>query len=1682
MRRALSPRRQAIISKADQLGVPTRGEDGFSKPSTILLADIINRQIFEEQVHRNLEKAGRQTSMTTAELQRQREELKIAYLDTIASDMDMSYGEKLRALDKLSGKPTTEKVREPSEIDKVKTELKADMAKKLNKVPTQDRLPVLALIGKLNQLFNRLDPDVETAKLGLTDEESTLYMRYPGIVNSLKYFSIGMRKAVRGMANLDHVFNDSHLPFKDRLSLQQKLGSLLAVSKLTAKHKAKVIDRLIQRAKDGIGYESWTEEQQWQLDDEINDLFAGDESLFLALLDDPDVSQLNLAMQGVQLADLTAEIKEIFDVVNARVRQEAADINKKVRQEAADITYDTTFAEKISEESYSVQLNEERVGKKAPFAAKIKHIGIKVTAESGAFFPLDFETYGEVMYRVAEFFGVDFASNRFRQSGRKGLSAGAISMQSGTYDLTDRTTRYMVDRMTLLFGPTWPLILEAASYYNENSSRKRPRRLLKMAAVMKSAQADLLAEATRKKPILPQGARMAGAFITAQSQWDNPVHATEIAGTSVATKVRSLITPYDVCDAFARLGLPSDGSPIDISRMSSDTVKQDLEVIPENLREQVGAALSENAKETKAEDESIVEADFSTIDKFNVVIDMSLTAEQATREVYRDYTEAMNPQIEGSRAGQSQTLQVVDKYGRARGQGLHSSNRSIAMIGLNAKNVSTPLNRYKTVNNYALLGQLINDTFNRFEGILASMSGTDTESIARQRTLPADLQKASELYSTVQAKLVSASLLSKVDASPLAAQLETAMIVFKQIQQFAGSKVEKTASDAAIRDYLEADPEASYANMQIDLMKQTLRDITGIYGQSDTSLITPAVAARTMNGVNNLMNSLRDMQNFRLMLDTMKMSAKWNEIFGVPPVEKFRDILGLMWKTVTAKTVDDAVSPYGVSQVSQQWSLASVFACNALNADEVAIERGKNPMIHLESIKQSVVDYLAKMTELAEKRKLTVSEQYRVQEYERYLAVMPLATEIINKTGEYGAKVNEFIQKTYKPMTDLMWDNLDLESVATGQKLDFWVPRLFTHDGTDSATAADQMTFYQLVGRLMGRKITLGEHMLKGEVLSHRNLLGSFQAGMKQIIHTRANKNFINHNIHGKQFFTAGRPGFKKLDAAGTKYVTFTIQDAEGHEPPEAGVYEELKEALGVAKELGCTSRQVYDIVPHAEDVYAPAAIADHVNKITKASIFRSTDAGSAIMSTNAKLKMIKIAWGMFHRRAFTWSAMMAGPAPVGYEWKSKDHSAWEKIKKRFDYLGTREFGKKLMEENNYEMFAIINFGGTAFTRQDIGVESLDYKTTFDKWIAMQPKNAVSSAMKESLYRLGWWTDVLQNELFGVFGGTLKMATAVRETRRLILENTDKIAAEKKVSEETNKKAENYINFIRTFPEQAENIDVDWHSDTEAAIYSAVAGLGNADFGGLHTKRLGLSESHFDFFRLLFLGPDWTLSNFQTVSKLWLRKGTDVVGGANTWTSGSEIERQLYLHFWGRIIARVALIVTVINLAMAGFDDETILERTAKAKKAGKLKIFQADISPIMHMFGGNKSIDHYVNVGGQFLDPVKWAFDPVRSAVNKGSSISRPVVSLIGGTNYRHQRPSTIGNIASDGLYSNKSFRRGPLSPLEMPAALAQESINVWPIQMQKVMAFAQGEENAIAAVLEGAIGLEVNQTFNNK
>jgi hypothetical protein len=247
---------------------------------------------------------------------------------------------------------------------------------------------------------------------------------------------------------------------------------------------------------------------------------------------------------------------------------------------------------------------------------------------------------------------------------------------------------------------------------------------------------------------------------------------------------------------------------------------------------------------------------------------------------------------------------------------------------------------------------------------------------------------------------------------------------------------------------------------------------------------------------------------------------------------------------------------------------------------------------------------------------------------------------------------------------------------------------------------------------------------------------------------------------------------------------------------------------------------------------------------------------------------------------------------------------------------------------------------------------------------------------------------------------------------------------------------------------------------------------------------MGISKGSQDIMRLLLLGPDWTYSNVISALKAMpsIKGRSGNISGAGTVFSGTDMEAQAYRHFWLRIIGRSMALMLAINLLMAGIDDETAAERLGKAKKRKRFNMLKADISPLIHMLGGSRETDHYLNTLGHFLDPARMATDPVRMAYHKSSAVAKPVIDLFTGTRYDMNRPTKITQIGEKGLYTWKSGRRGPLSPSEMPSYMLWQAMQTLPIQAKNVFEIFSGEMNVITGGMTTGLGLDVSRTYGNQ
>jgi hypothetical protein len=834
----------------------------------------------------------------------------------------------------------------------------------------------------------------------------------------------------------------------------------------------------------------------------------------------------------------------------------------------------------------------------------------------------------------------------------------------------------------------------------------------------------------------------------------------------------------------------------------------------------------------------------------------------------------------------------------------------------------------------------------------------------------------------------------------------------------------------------------------------------------------------------------RDMRNVRVQIEIgLKedgLLKVWNKIFGLETPERFRDImkdLGNTWKDIINK------NPEGINirkQESARYQLATIFALDVMNAPE-NMRQERAEMI------SAAID--AQITKLEAVEKRNVAQDNKLTTYKAYAEVQPLVSNIVNRQGNYGAQINDYIENTYKPLTNTFWGDFDLKEFSRAVKVDYYSPRVFVEKLLENIEG--EYNLATDTGRLIERQNEdLSTAMAQGREFAYLSFMPALAGGMSQAINAQANRRAIKNGIAESFFTLESQEGFERLNAAGAKHTEYhvtipgmagkvdrTTGEIAGRQPGARKIFTDYEEAQAFAKKY----RTGVKIVNR--DLYAPAEIARYFNRITKASEMRKNPWILGLLAANAKLKGLKIVWGMFHRRSFIWSAMIAGAVHPDMQWmademEEKNNDALQKLKHRFNYGDRRKLGMQIMNQASREFYALSFYGQTSFRIQDIGRASQLYQTRAEKWLAGASRGPFTQSVNRNMKKFMGVTHRLQDELFGIFGSTLKAATAYNEYMTLMKKHNDEITRQKEKSRADGLVAAHRTAYYDTFKDQQPKGELpleDYHSELEVEILRGVAGMANADFGGMHVGRLGVTKDFQDIMRLLFLGPDWTASNIISATKLapagWLRQQGQVGPGSSL--GGSALERKIYQRFWLRIIGRSLLLATVINALMAGLDDESALERLRKAKRRKGFKFLMADISPVIHMLGGDEGVDHYFNVSGHFLDIPKIAFDPFRMGYHKSSAVLKPVLDLVGGTRYDHKRPAKLSKIGQQGLYTWKNQRRGPLSPEELPAYMIYQIFQLLPIQMRNVFDVAVGEQNAITGLMRSGLGLDVRRTY---
>jgi hypothetical protein len=262
----------------------------------------------------------------------------------------------------------------------------------------------------------------------------------------------------------------------------------------------------------------------------------------------------------------------------------------------------------------------------------------------------------------------------------------------------------------------------------------------------------------------------------------------------------------------------------------------------------------------------------------------------------------------------------------------------------------------------------------------------------------------------------------------------------------------------------------------------------------------------------------------------------------------------------------------------------------------------------------------------------------------------------------------------------------------------------------------------------------------------------------------------------------------------------------------------------------------------------------------------------------------------------------------------------------------------------------------------------------------------------------------------------------------------------------------------------------------------------NADFGGLHLSRMGRSPDIQKVAQLLLLAPDWTESNWRTV--------TGMIPGANNLINKAIGDRpeipgmgKVYRRFWKgaaiRILTTVALANAAILVLFADDDEKEdyfdMLSEQFTAKNFIKGKWLSVPIDPMLPESWKHPEKRRLLSVAGHFKDILKMVpteLDPLKNAADlfaaKASPMGKMVESAISREDWKGARFTTAaellktGKITMDNQFAKEAEGSTFLSLMfyNLRAGL--------PIAAGELLQAIAGETTAISA-LSRAAGIEV-------
>jgi hypothetical protein len=291
-------------------------------------------------------------------------------------------------------------------------------------------------------------------------------------------------------------------------------------------------------------------------------------------------------------------------------------------------------------------------------------------------------------------------------------------------------------------------------------------------------------------------------------------------------------------------------------------------------------------------------------------------------------------------------------------------------------------------------------------------------------------------------------------------------------------------------------------------------------------------------------------------------------------------------------------------------------------------------------------------------------------------------------------------------------------------------------------------------------------------------------------------------------------------------------------------------------------------------------------------------------------------------------------------------------------------------------------------------------------------------------------------------------------------------------------KAESAVmEFVHSVKKQEAELDRPLNDAELKLTAQKVSTLINADYGGLHLARMGRNPDLQRLAQMLLLAPDWTESNWRTVTGMvpGLNNKINKMIGDNPEVEGME---HVYRGFWGGIAVKGLISVALSQAAIMGLfadDDERaeywdfFKDQFSSWEKFSKGRWISLDFTPIARMLGvGDPEKRQVFSIMGHFKDILK-IFDIWSLIKHKISPAVKVVESGVTLTDWKDARFTSLKEAVESGsLVQANTFAddlKGLSKVSQLPSWAIYNLRGAAPIPMGEVFQVVQGESSPLAS-----------------